>query len=374
MIKYNCANNIINTNTIENTNSIKKNNTINTNIINKLLQLINKNKYDESKLNKIKYELLMNLINNKAKYELIINLDNVNKKNNIINNKIEIKDFALLKCVENKKINNLYFQQIYDLIIREKIKMNYLKINLANYWIEELFGKIENNNISYYIDNDNLVINLNDKSFIIMCGINQSCYTNENIFCPSNIIYKSSNSSGTIIRQNLNGNVKDIYKESNGVLVTNDIKIGLIKPESDILWKVGTINGMKKNCIIKLRLLESSNFIRPIDLEYIFRGKCRCDSALVEEIQEYNFEKEIPLNDVVGVGIKGFTYKVGEIVFPDKWNDDINISCTNGIHVIEKRENLKKFMDGLSFNMDDILNYYINDSDDNYDSDDMYDL
>lgn len=77
MIKYNCANNIINTNTIENTNSIKKNNIINTNIVNKLLQLINKNKYDESKLNKIKYELLINLINNKAKYELIINLDNI---------------------------------------------------------------------------------------------------------------------------------------------------------------------------------------------------------------------------------------------------------------------------------------------------------
>lgn len=48
------------------------------------------------------------------------------------------------------------------------------------------------------------------------------------------------------------------------------------------VWKVANIEGTKTNYIVKLRLLDSSKFIRPIDSEYVFRGKCRYVSAYVE--------------------------------------------------------------------------------------------
>ena len=180
------------------------------------------------------------------------------------------------------------------MIIEEKIKSELKKINLEDYWDETLFGSIENHKIKYSIIDNNLIINLNNKSFIIMYGTSQSnCYSGNN-FVPSNIISKSTNSSGTIINHcNSKGKTNTIYNESNGVIVKNDIKLGLINPDNNIVWKVANIEGTKTNCIVKLRLLDSTKFIRPIDPEYIFGGKCRCDSAYVEEIQEYNFDNEI---------------------------------------------------------------------------------
>lgn len=324
----------------------------NTNLIKKIvIELINKNKYSENKFKQIKNKIFFDFIKNKQPYDLIINLKNESKN---IFNQVEIQDLDLIKNKVNF-LNIFSFKKLYEIIIEEKIKLELKKINLKDYWDDKLFGQIENYKIKYNIIENNLVVNLNNNSVMIMCGTSQSDCYNGCDFIPSNIIYKSTNSSGTIINHNTKGKTNNVYNESNGVIVKNDIKLGLIKPDNKIVWKVANIKGTKTNCIIKLRLLETTKFIRPVDSEYIFRGKCRCDSAYVEEIQEYNFDNEIPLDNVIGIGIKGFEYQVGKIVYPDKWDNNINKSCTNGIHIVEKRENLKKFMEGISFYLDEII-------------------
>lgn len=347
--------NILKPNALDKTN-LPKNQLLNVNlvIIKLLLKNINKSiGNNNGNFNKIKKNILMDAIKNKSKYEIII-LDVFNQ----IDCKITIDDLKLLKNVNKFNIIlNLSFENIYELIIKEKIKQSIIKINLNNYWNESLFGKIENNNIRHSFVDNNLIILLNSKSFIIMYGNKHGCSKNNNVFEPTNIIYKSSKGKNTIIRQNSNGNIKEIYKEDNGLIVKNDTRMGKINPENKIVWKVANILGTTNNCIIKLRLLDSSKFIRPIDLEYIYRGKCRCDSAYVEEIQEYNFNEEKPLENVIGMGIKGFKYEVGKIVYSDSWNDDIYTSCTNGIHVLEKREDLKKFMNGVIFNIENEFNF-----------------
>jgi hypothetical protein len=327
-------------------------------LMNLLLKMINNNKYDNCKFNKIKNNILIDSIKNKNKYEITIFLNTANQ----ISNEINIEDLKLLKNIGkldmvSKLVLKLSFETIYNLIIEEKIRQCFIKINLNKYWDESLFGKINKNRIKYIMIDNNLILLLNNKSFIIMYGNKQGCSGNTNVFEPTNIIYKASKGKNTIINQKSNGSTKNIYEESNGVIVKNDIKMGIGKPENKIVWKVANILGTKNNCIIKLRLLESSKFIRPIDLEYIFRGKCRCDSAYVEEIQEYNFNEEKQIENVIGMGIKGFKYEVGKNVYSDDWNDDIYTSCTHGIHVLEKREDLEKFMCGVNFNIENSFEF-----------------
>ena len=50
-------------------------------------------------------------------------------------------------------------------------------------------------------------------------------------------------------------------------------------------------------------------------------------------------------------------YIVGQIVYPNAWNNDINEACTNGIHVFEKSNYLPNFIENKS-NMNDILDEF----------------
>ena len=59
--------------------------------------------------------------------------------------------------------------------------------------------------------------------------------------------------------------------------------------------------------------------------------KCRAESAIVKAI--YNPDRTISkLKEVTGNYNSSVLYKVGETVLPDKYNDDIRVECTNGIH------------------------------------------
>ena len=59
--------------------------------------------------------------------------------------------------------------------------------------------------------------------------------------------------------------------------------------------------------------------------------KCRAESAIVKAI--YNPDRTISdLKEVTGDYNSSILYKVGETVLPDKYNDDIRVECTNGIH------------------------------------------
>ena len=59
--------------------------------------------------------------------------------------------------------------------------------------------------------------------------------------------------------------------------------------------------------------------------------KCRCDKAKVLDI--INFDTKEHVEQVVNKAYDQETlYKVGEMVYPDKFDDDRWNECSNGIH------------------------------------------
>jgi hypothetical protein len=62
--------------------------------------------------------------------------------------------------------------------------------------------------------------------------------------------------------------------------------------------------------------------------------KCRAEFALPLEI--YNSSKEVETT-------KGFKYTKNTLVYPDSYNDDIRIECTNGIHFFLTKEEAEEY-------------------------------
>jgi len=102
--------------------------------------------------------------------------------------------------------------------------------------------------------------------------------------------------------------------------------IPLFIPEGEcIVWK------RCKDYIIKLKLLEDSKRSRATT------EKCRCDKALVLEIQNADGSKA----DVTEVSSKEYapiTYKVGEVAYADSWDDNRWNDCSHGIHFFIDRQ------------------------------------
>ena len=98
-------------------------------------------------------------------------------------------------------------------------------------------------------------------------------------------------------------------------------------PEGEFIGWKKLLNGI----IVKLKILEDSKRSRANG------DKCRCDKALVLEFQNIDRtpsnEKEYTSN----VYIK-CTYKVGEIVYADSWDDNRWNECSHGIHFFIDRQ------------------------------------
>ena len=66
-------------------------------------------------------------------------------------------------------------------------------------------------------------------------------------------------------------------------------------------------------------------------------NKCRCDKAMVVAITSLDGKEEF--SDAVSVTYKPMTYKVGEMAYPDSFDEDRWNECSNGIHFfINKQE------------------------------------
>lgn len=103
-------------------------------------------------------------------------------------------------------------------------------------------------------------------------------------------------------------------------------------PESEfIAWKKVYYRKKKIGVIIKLKILEDSKRSRATT------DKCRCDKALVLEIQNFDGSKS-DLTEVVNTNYKKCTYKVGEIVEADSWDENRFNECSHGIHFFLDRE------------------------------------
>ena len=65
--------------------------------------------------------------------------------------------------------------------------------------------------------------------------------------------------------------------------------------------------------------------------------KCRCDKAMVLDITSLNGETHF--DEVVNHNYKVTTYRVGEIVYPDSFDEDRWIECSHGIHFfVDKKD------------------------------------
>jgi hypothetical protein len=330
--------------------------------------------------------LLSDEFNNKylnLDFEYLLNNSNyLNSKTNLLKyynlrNDIDF-DYILGKSwTTGDLIKELLNEDISKINNLEKINSNKIDFSsgryvcMNKYFDTNLFGDIEKYVFTHVIEDDIVKIILKDLEFsksssnllnpiqneklIIMCGMYDVINWFSNIFTPNNTLSSSSTSSVSSSNTTIKHNSNTVYKQSGGVVVKNDIKIGSIKPDSPIVWKVGSIKGTNKNCIIKLRLLDSSKFIKPVNSEHLYSGKCRCDSAIVEDIQEYRFDEEISLPDTIAVSYQNpkFEYRVGNVIYPDKWDNSPNNACTNGIHVFEHRLYVANFGEGKS-NISDV--------------------
>lgn len=97
-------------------------------------------------------------------------------------------------------------------------------------------------------------------------------------------------------------------------------------PEGDfVAWK--KVRGK----IIKLRVLEDSLRSRATT------DKCRCNKALVLEIQDLDGNK-LDIKEVINTSYAECKYVVGEIVYADKWDEDRWNECSHGIHFFLDRQ------------------------------------
>lgn len=87
-----------------------------------------------------------------------------------------------------------------------------------------------------------------------------------------------------------------------------------------------------KDVIVKLKILEDSKRSRATG------DKCRCDKALVLELQDL-YGKKLDVTEIVNDNYATCTYKVGEIVEADKWDDNRWLECSHGIHFFLDRQN-----------------------------------
>ena len=98
-------------------------------------------------------------------------------------------------------------------------------------------------------------------------------------------------------------------------------------PEGEFIGWKKLLNGI----IVKLKILEDSKRSRANG------DKCRCDKALVLEFQNIDStpsnEKEYTSNVYAKC-----TYKVGEIVYADSWDDNRWNECSHGIHFFIDRQ------------------------------------
>ncbi len=160
-------------------------------------------------------------------------------------------------------------------------------------------------------------------------------------------IENTSDNSISDLTLKLNG--KSEYIKKNNVVILDDTKTNL-KTNKLIGWKVGK-DSASNPVIIKLEIEPNTTIVRPIDPDYYLNHrKERCNKAKVIDIQKINFSKpneELSIIDSCSEAFSyvyeknaGFVYKLGTIVEPDSFDNDVNKGCANGIHYFQDRNSL----------------------------------
>ena len=98
-------------------------------------------------------------------------------------------------------------------------------------------------------------------------------------------------------------------------------------PEGEFIGWKKLLNGV----IVKLKILEDSKRSRANG------DKCRCDKALVLEFQDKDGTPS-EVKEYTSNVYAECTYKVGEVVYADSWDDNRWNECSHGIHFFIDRQ------------------------------------
>lgn len=145
------------------------------------------------------------------------------------------------------------------------------------------------------------------------------------------------------IKTELSIDDKTVFKKENSIVVIDTITSKRDEYEYIIGWKLGKSES-GKNRIIKLGIPPDCKIVMPItDDFFILHRKERCDKAIVLDIQEPLLDE---IKSVVPqeksayscIADKSVIYSIGSYVYPDSFDNNIETSCTNGIHFHRNRK------------------------------------
>lgn len=220
---------------------------------------------------------------------------------------------------------------------------NESNLKMLYYGCEKHYGDIE----EYSIKN-NLHVNHTYTHATKISKLISQCMMNDmNTGMRYRGTYEELKENNTMKKKTLTKDDELIYNKENNIVLVDKINNMSLKEDIVIGWKVAkSLSGEKR--IIKLAIPIDAIKIKPIDKEYFnTRGKERCNKAIVMDIQ-FAMEEEISLvptemeaySYIFNETIDRFKYTVGTEVVPDMFDDDINESCTNGIHYYRDRQNV----------------------------------
>ena len=119
------------------------------------------------------------------------------------------------------------------------------------------------------------------------------------------------------------------YANLNGAKIDYPMNI----PDGEfIAWKKIYRKRQKDYVIVKLKILADSKRSRATS------DKCRCDKALVLGFETLEGESLKRTKQVTNYNYEKCTYKVGEIIYPDEWDDNRWNECSHGIHFFIDRQ------------------------------------
>lgn len=251
--------------------------------------------------------------------------------------KIDIKDWVTGEVIFSHECEDNTIRKTVEEVVKQDIRLDYADLSNTDLSYANLsYIKLEHANLfSASLFNASLFrANLNDINLehaeLIKAILDSADLSNAKLIRADlrnayliNTSLRDADLRGAI----LNWAILDSADLSNTKI---DYPMGL--PDGEfIAWKK-----VNEKYIIKLKILEDSKRSRATT------DKCRCDKALVLEIQNLDGSKS-DLTEVVNEHFAPCTYRVGEIVEADSWDENRFNECSHGIHFFLNREIALKY-------------------------------
>ena len=237
------------------------------------------------------------------------------------------------KTVEDAVKNGINLSYVYlshadlKIIDLSNAKLSYANLSNANLYFANLMGV----DLSYAdLNNANLYNSNLYKAYLINANLT---YTN---LCQANLSYAK------LTNANIRSSILSSILDTTECKLTN-ADLTNIKGLNDQCPKEGSFIGWKK-CVDSYKTPYIVKLEMPADAKRssATTEKCRCSKAKVLEIQ--NLDGTIAnVDEVSSLHFDDFYYKVGEMVYPDSFDDRFWVECGNGIHFFINREDAVKY-------------------------------